>query len=63
MITLKVPSISCQVCAKNITTAIKTHETSAEVVVDVANQLVSIESHCSVEELKQIIIDAGHEVA
>ncbi len=62
MISLKVPSIACDVCAQTITKAIKNSEPQATISVDVANKVVSVETEASVESIKKTIIEAGHTV-
>ena len=59
-ITLKVPSIACEVCGETITKAIKSELPQAEVKVDVPNKTVVIEAAVSEEKIKQIIVAAGH---
>jgi copper chaperone len=61
-IQLKVPSIACEDCAKTITQAIKTHESDAEVKVDVENKIVSVETEASEESVRQMIQAVGHTV-
>lgn len=61
-ITLKVPSIACEVCAKTITTAIKNNEPAAEVTVDVADKIVTVETQASENQIKKAIIAAGHTI-
>jgi copper chaperone len=61
-ITLKVPSMVCEVCAKTITTAIKNHEPTAEVTVELANKTVIVETQASANQIKNAIISAGHTV-
>ncbi|MGK7944401.1 MAG: heavy-metal-associated domain-containing protein [Microcystaceae cyanobacterium] len=60
--TLKVPSIACDGCAKTITEAIQSNIPSADVSVDVANKIVTIETQASEEELKKVITETGHTV-
>jgi len=62
MISLKVPSIACDVCAQTITKAIKNSEPEAKVSVDVAEKVVSVETDASVETIKKAITEAGHTV-
>ena len=62
MISLKVPSIACDVCAQTITKAIKNSEPQATISVDVANKVVSVETEASVESIKKAITEAGHTV-
>ncbi len=61
-ITLKVPSIACDACAKTITEAIKVHESDAQVKVDVPTKMVEVDTEASEESIKQIIVAAGHQV-
>jgi copper chaperone len=59
---IKVPSIVCEGCGKTITDAIKTHESDADVQVDLPNKMVSVDTKASEETIKQIIEAAGHKV-
>ncbi|MGK7932875.1 MAG: heavy-metal-associated domain-containing protein [Microcystaceae cyanobacterium] len=61
--TLKVPSIACQGCADTITKAIQSNLPNADVSVDVANKIVTVESQASEETLKQVITETGHTVS
>ncbi|MDY7009118.1 MAG: heavy-metal-associated domain-containing protein [Cyanobacteriota bacterium] len=61
-IQLKVPSIVCGGCADTITKAIKTHESEADVQVDVEQKIVTVETKASEESIKQAIVSAGHTV-
>jgi copper chaperone len=61
-ITLKVPSIACDVCAETITKAIKNDEPSANVKIDVANKIVTVETEASETKIKDAIISAGHTI-
>ena len=60
-ITIKVPTITCEVCANTITKAIKNSINNAEVSIDIEQKLVKIENDISEVKLKEIIIEAGHE--
>jgi copper chaperone len=62
-ITLTVPSIACEVCAKTITKAIHNQQPEAKVSVDVPQKLVTVETTASIEAIKTAIANAGHEVA
>ncbi|MGB3510644.1 MAG: heavy-metal-associated domain-containing protein [Microcoleaceae cyanobacterium] len=59
---LKVPSISCSGCADTITKAIKTHESEADVQVDVEKKIVTVETKASEESIKEVITAVGHTV-
>jgi copper chaperone len=45
VITLNVPSIACEVCAKTITTAIKNTDPQAEVNIDVETKIVQVSTN------------------
>ncbi len=59
-VTLKVPSIACDVCAETITKAIKNNDPSANVKVDVTTKIVEVETETSEAKIKEVITDAGH---
>jgi len=64
MITLKVPTIACEVCANNITKAIKNNISNAQVSIDINSKIVTVESDDITEDqLQKIITQTGHEVA
>ena len=60
---LQVPNISCNGCAKAITTSIQVIEPDAKVDVDVENKTVRVESKTSSEFIKQAITAAGFQIA
>jgi copper chaperone len=62
-ITFKVPTIACEVCAKTITKAIQNLDHNAEVKVDVAEKIVTVTTEKTADNVKEAIIDAGHEIA
>jgi copper chaperone len=59
-ITIKVPSIACEVCANTITKAIQNNINNAQVAVDVATKMVTVENEITETQLKAIITEAGH---
>lgn len=59
-LTIKVPSIACEVCGKAITKAIQSQDSEAQVSVDVINKIVTIETDASEAEIRAIITEAGH---
>ncbi|WP_013323183.1 heavy-metal-associated domain-containing protein [Gloeothece verrucosa] len=61
-IQLKVPTIACDACAKTITKAIHNQYSQANVNVDVAKKIVTVETDASENSIKQVIEDAGHTV-
>jgi len=61
-ITLKVPSIACEGCATTITKAIQKGQEGAQVIVDVAQKLVSVETSATVAQIQQLIESAGYAV-
>ncbi|AUC59722.1 copper chaperone CopZ [Cyanobacterium sp. HL-69] len=63
MISVKVPSIACEVCAETITKAIINSEPKAQVTVDIPNKIVNVETLASVDIIKGAIAQAGHECA
>ncbi|PHV63632.1 heavy-metal-associated domain-containing protein [Cyanobacterium aponinum] len=62
-ITLNVPSIACEVCAKTITKAIQNVDSIAEINVDVKTKMVNVTTQKAEEIIKQAILDAGHDLA
>lgn len=62
-ITLTVPSIACEACAKTITKAIHNEQPEAQVSIDVPQKQVTVETTASIEAIKTAIANAGHEVA
>lgn len=61
-ITFNVPSIACEVCANTITKAIQNHDPSSIVRIDVTTKLVEIDTEKTPSEIKQVIINVGHDV-
>ena len=61
-IELQVEGMSCQHCVAAVTNAIREHDESARVAVDLALGRVAIDSAQSVEALKAAIDDAGYTV-
>ena len=61
-ITLKVPSIACEVCAETITKAITNQQPDTQVSVDVDNKTVTVETNASLTTIQQAIEAAGHTV-
>lgn len=61
-IILKVPSIACNVCAETITKAIKNEQPSAQVNIDVAGKIVTVETDAPETQIKNAIISAGHTI-
>jgi len=62
-ITLNVPSIACEVCAKTITKAIQNVDNIAEINVDLKTKMVNVTTQKAEEIIKQAILDAGHDLA
>lgn len=60
--TFNVPSIVCDGCAKAITEEILTHESDANVNVDVKAKTVSVETAASEASIQQMIVALGHTV-
>ena len=61
-VTLKVPSIACEVCAKTITNAILAVDNQAQVNVNVEQKLVTVISEQEIATIKEAISDAGHDL-
>lgn len=61
-LTLKVPSMVCEGCAETITKAIKNVDSSANISIDLASKIVTLESSISEEALTQAITNTGHTV-
>lgn len=61
-ITFNVPSIACEVCANTITKAIQNYDPSSIVRIDVTTKVVEIDTQKTPSEMKQVIIDVGHDV-
>lgn len=62
-ITFNVPSIACEVCVNTITKAIQNYDPSSSVRIDVGSKVVEIDTEKTASEIKQVIIDVGHDVA
>lgn len=61
-ISLKVPSIACEVCANTITKAIENEYPDAQVSIDVLQKIVTIETEAKEASIRQAIENAGHTV-
>ncbi|NJN73761.1 MAG: heavy-metal-associated domain-containing protein [Limnothrix sp. RL_2_0] len=59
-LTIKVPSIACEVCGNTITKAIQSQQSDAQVAVDVTTKTVKVDTAASMEQIKAIITEAGH---
>lgn len=62
MYKFKVGNMTCMSCFHNIEDALKEFDPSIHAKADVKNQLVSVESEQSVEQLKKLIEEAGYPV-
>lgn len=63
MMTLKVPTITCEGCAETITQASKIVDSDAQIDVDIKKKEVKIQSKASKESFREAIVASGHEVA
>ncbi|HEX7909073.1 MAG TPA: cation transporter [Paraburkholderia sp.] len=61
-IEFQVEGMSCQHCVAAVTNAIREHDETARVAVDLASGRVAVDSAQSVEALKAAIDDAGYTV-
>ncbi|MGD1855284.1 MAG: heavy-metal-associated domain-containing protein [Leptolyngbyaceae cyanobacterium] len=57
---LMVPNMACEVCAKNITNAIKTVDTNAAVTADPKTKLVNIETDTAETDIREALKTAGY---
>lgn len=63
-VSLKVPTIACDVCAQNIKAEIKGNLPTAQVQVDVAEKIVTVEAEDITDSsLRSMIIAVGHKPA
>ncbi len=61
-LTLKVPSIACEACARTITRVIENQQPEARVSVNVADKLVTVETNASESAVKEAILSVGHTI-
>lgn len=61
-ITIKVPTIACDVCANTITKAIHNCDGQAKVNIDIDKKIVTVDSQQTEQNIKEAIIDAGHDI-
>ena len=63
MFALKVSGMTCGGCINAVTRAIQAQDPQAQVQVDLATQLVSMETSLSAERAAELITDAGFPVS
>jgi len=63
MLSLKVSGMTCGGCIKAVTKAIQAQDAQAKVEVDLASQMVNLETSLSAAQAGQIITDAGFPVS
>ncbi|MBU3603753.1 heavy-metal-associated domain-containing protein [Polynucleobacter sp. AP-Kaivos-20-H2] len=63
MLNLKVSGMTCGGCINAVTRAIQSHDPAAIVQVDLATQMVSLQTSLSAVEAGQLITDAGFPVS
>jgi copper chaperone len=63
MLSLKVSGMTCGGCIKAVSKAIQSQDPQAKVEVDLASQMVNLETSLSAAQASQIITDAGFPVA
>jgi len=63
MLSLKVSGMTCGGCINAITRAIQAQDPQAKVQVDLASQVVSLETSLSAKEAGQLITEAGFPVS
>lgn len=62
-IQITVPSMVCQACVKTITNEIKANTPSAIVEADLTQHQLTVDADLNLEQVKAMIVAAGHEVA
>ena len=60
MIELTLPGMTCGGCARGVTAAIKSLDSAAEVVTDVANRKVQVTTEVDIEAVKDAVRNAGY---
>ncbi|QWE09166.1 heavy-metal-associated domain-containing protein [Polynucleobacter ibericus] len=63
MLSLKVSGMTCGGCINAVTRAIQTQDPAAIVQVDLATQIVTLQTSLSADEAGQLIADAGFPVS
>ena len=63
MLSLKVSGMTCGGCINAVTKAIQAQDAQAKVEVDLASQMVNLETSLSAAQAGQIITDAGFPVS
>lgn len=63
MLTLKVSGMTCGGCVNAVTRAIQAQDPQAQVQVDLATQVVSLETSLSTEQATELITAAGFPAA
>jgi copper chaperone len=63
MLNLKVSGMTCGGCIKAVSKAIQSQDPQAKVEVDLASQMVNLETSLSAAQASQIITDAGFPVS
>lgn len=59
-LTLTVPNMSCSVCAKNITNALKAVDVNANIEADPTTKLVNVDTQASETAIKEALAAAGY---
>lgn len=62
MLSLKVSGMTCGGCIKAVTRAVQARDPQANVEVDLATQIVKLETSLTAAEASQLITDAGFPV-
>jgi len=63
MLTLKVSGMTCGGCINAVTRAVQAQDPQAQVQVDLATQIVSLETSLSAEQAAVLMADAGFPVS
>lgn len=60
MIELRIPSISCDHCVRAVTEAVHEVDRQAQVEVDLAGHMVTVDSRADRQSIVQALADAGY---
>jgi copper chaperone len=63
MLELNLPGMTCGGCARGVTAAIKSVDSTAKVVTDVPGRTVRIETSAKLEAIKAAVAEAGYTAA
>ncbi|MGB0564685.1 MAG: heavy-metal-associated domain-containing protein [Spirulinaceae cyanobacterium] len=61
--TIKVPSMVCDACVRTLTSAIQSQLPTAQVQADLTSHSLTVQAESTPEQIRELIVAAGHEVA